>query len=302
MLARLGDALVVRLPRRAVAAALVLHEQRWLPELAPRLPLPIPVPLRAGVPGDGFPWRWSVCPWFDGENAAAATLADVDTAAVALAAFVTALHRPAPADAPVNPFRGVPLAARAAIVHGYLDLVGTTVDQREVRRRWDEAAALPPYDGPPLWLHGDLHPANLVVRDGSLAARHRLRRPHGRRSRDRPRRRVDALRAAGPRALPGRRRRRRRPHVAARRRKCARPRARVSRAVGRRTAPRGRRPKNARRGPHRRRLRAQSERMPCSTVCRVAKRAARIPASSVITRTSATEIPIERHAGWKSKK
>ena len=170
VLARLGDALVVRLPRRAVAAALVLHEQRWLPELAPRLPLPIPVPLRAGVPGDGFPWRWSVCPWFDGENAAAATLADVDTAAVALAAFVTALHRPAPADAPVNPFRGVPLAARAAIVHGYLDLVGTTVDQREVRRRWDEAAALPPYEGPPLWLHGDLHPANLVVRDGSLAA------------------------------------------------------------------------------------------------------------------------------------
>ena len=56
VLARLGDALVVRLPRRAIAAALVLHEQRWLPELAPRLPLPIPVPLRAGVPGDGFPW------------------------------------------------------------------------------------------------------------------------------------------------------------------------------------------------------------------------------------------------------
>jgi aminoglycoside phosphotransferase (APT) family kinase protein len=170
VLARLGDDLVVRLPRRALAAALVAHEQRWLPELAPRLPLPIPVPVRVGVPGEGFPWAWSVCPWFEGESAAVAALADADAAAAALADFLVALHRPAPADAPANPFRGVPLAARDPFVRGYLDSLGAAVDQDTVRRRWAEACALAPYAGAPVWLHGDLHPANLVVRDGVLAA------------------------------------------------------------------------------------------------------------------------------------
>ncbi len=170
VLARLGDGLVVRVPRRALAAALVLHEQRWLPLLAPRLPLPIPVPLRTGVAGDGFPWAWSVCPWYPGETAAASPPADPDGAALSLATLLSALHRPAPADAPVNPFRGVPLAARDERVRGYLDTLGAAVDRRAVCRRWDAARSLPPYDGPPLWLHGDLHPANLVVRDAAIAA------------------------------------------------------------------------------------------------------------------------------------
>jgi hypothetical protein len=286
VLARLGDALVVRLPRRAVAAALVLHEQRWLPELAPRLPLPIPVPLRAGVPGDGFPWPWSVCPWFDGDNAAAATLADVDAAAVALAAFVTALHRPAPADAPMNPFRGVPLAARASLVHGYLDQpVRASTNARcgggGTRPRRSRRTT-----GPPLWLHGDLHPANLVVHDGSLApsstsatSRAAIPRPtspsRGCSSRRRPARASEPPSAASTTAW------RRPPEMR------SPTRSRVSRG---RETPLLSRPSDDERSPRprRRRLRAQSERMPCSTVCRVAKRAARIPASSVITRTSAT--------------
>src|SRR6187551_357583 len=63
VLFRLGGDLVVRLPRRKVAAVLVDHEHRWLPELAPRLPLPTPTPVHAGEPGEGYPWRWSVVPW-----------------------------------------------------------------------------------------------------------------------------------------------------------------------------------------------------------------------------------------------
>src|SRR5437762_13473462 len=63
---RLGDELTVRLPRRRLAAALVEHEQRWLPQLAPGLPLAIPAPVGIGRPGRGFPWSWSVCPWLPG--------------------------------------------------------------------------------------------------------------------------------------------------------------------------------------------------------------------------------------------
>ena len=119
---RLGDALTVRLPRRAVSAALVEHEQRWLPELAVGLPLPVPVPLRVGVPGCGYPWRWTIGPWLPGRPAELDPPEDLELAATGLGGFLAALHRPAPVDAPHNPYRGVPLAERsdrlvAGLVH-----------------------------------------------------------------------------------------------------------------------------------------------------------------------------------------
>ena len=110
---RLGNDLALRLPRRQAAAQLIGHEQRWLPPLKDRLPLTIPAPIRIGVAQDGYPWKWSVIPWIAGETADRA-LPDVEQGEV-LAAFFTALHRPAPAEAPRNPFRGVPLAGRATV-------------------------------------------------------------------------------------------------------------------------------------------------------------------------------------------
>ncbi len=167
---RLGDDLAVRLPRREMAATLVLHEQRWLPSLAAALPLPVPVPLRAGVPSDalGFPWAWSVCPWLTGAVALHATLADPVAAARALGAFLAAMHRPAPADAPHNPLRGVPLARRTDRLHECLArLAGDDdVDGRAVVAAWDELVATPPWSRRPVWLHGDMHPANVLVDDG----------------------------------------------------------------------------------------------------------------------------------------
>ncbi len=65
---RLDDHLGLRLPRRA-AAALIVNEQTWLQVLAPRLPLNVPAPVRAGVPDHNYPWAWSVTPWFAGETA-----------------------------------------------------------------------------------------------------------------------------------------------------------------------------------------------------------------------------------------
>ncbi len=170
VLFRLGDELVVRLPRRALAAALVEHEQTWLSLLAPRLPLPIPAPTHVGVPALGYPWRWSVVPYLDGEIAARVPFADPAAAAAALGSFLRALHQPAPADAPVNPFRGVPLAARDDAFRLRLSDVSEQVPVDAVTRVWDDAVARPTSSGPSVWLHGDLHPANLLVRDGELAA------------------------------------------------------------------------------------------------------------------------------------
>ncbi|MFE6308411.1 aminoglycoside phosphotransferase family protein [Nocardiopsis sp. NPDC057823] len=159
---RLGDALAVRLPRRERAAALARNEQRWLGAIAARLGTPVPAPVRVGAPGRDYPWHWSVVPWFEGRTAAEVPVAGRDVLAAPLADFAVRLHVPAPAEAPANPFRGVPLAARSAGFHRRLEAADPP--RRELLAGlWDGLAAAPAWSGPPLWLHGDLHPANLLV-------------------------------------------------------------------------------------------------------------------------------------------
>jgi aminoglycoside phosphotransferase (APT) family kinase protein len=166
---RLGDDLAVRIPRRQLAAAFIESEQRWLPELAPHLPLPVPVPVRVGRPALGYPWKWSVVAWMDGADAATEPPIDLHETALVLGGFLRALHRPAPADAPRHAFRGIPLADRREVMTTGIEALGSAIDADRVRAAWDAALAVAPYDGPKVWLHGDLHPANLVVRDGHLA-------------------------------------------------------------------------------------------------------------------------------------
>jgi aminoglycoside phosphotransferase (APT) family kinase protein len=169
VMCRLGTDLLVRLPRREMGGRLVRHEQRWLPVLAPRLPLPVPAPVRIGLPADGYPWSWSIVPSLPGQVAGITPPADPASAATTLGAFLRALHTPAPEDAPVNPVRGVPLSARGDAVASNMTILGDRIDRETVQARWDEALRVPAWDGPPLWLHGDLHPANILVHDGRIS-------------------------------------------------------------------------------------------------------------------------------------
>ena len=167
---RLGDALAVRLPRRAVSAALALHEQTWLPLVAPGLPVAVPLSLRVGQASARYPCAWSVLPWFEGEPADTIQPADSAALANSLAAFLAALHRPAPEHAPINPYRGVALLHRQAVAEErFAGLAGKGCVTPQVRRAWDAALALAP-EGPPVWIHGDLHPLNLLLHQGRLSA------------------------------------------------------------------------------------------------------------------------------------
>jgi aminoglycoside phosphotransferase (APT) family kinase protein len=166
---RLGDDLLVRLPRREPAAQILLNEQRWLPVLAPKVQLPIPAPERTGRPAHGYPFSWSVVPYLPGEPAAAADSLDLADAAGSVGRFLGSLHAPAPPDAPANRFRGVPLADRADAVAANLRLLSDRVDRDAVQRAWSAALAAPVYSGPPRWLHGDLHPANILVSHGRVS-------------------------------------------------------------------------------------------------------------------------------------
>jgi aminoglycoside phosphotransferase (APT) family kinase protein len=167
---RLGDDLVVRVPRRASSAALIEHEQRWLPVLSQRLPLSVPVPQRVGRASPLFPWPWSVTAWFSGQTALVTPLQNSTAAAVALGQFLSALHQPAPDAAPRNPWRGVPLAARETSFRQYLEQAKGLVAGADVLDLWERALSTPAWTGPATWIHGDLHPGNLIVDRDRLSA------------------------------------------------------------------------------------------------------------------------------------
>lgn len=169
---RLGDDLAVRLPWETQSAdELLRKEHAWLPVLAPHLPLPVPVPQRLGDPSERFPRPWLVTTWVPGEPADRAPVTRAGEAADTLAAFLTALHRPAPAGAPTGRHRGGSPAEYAEGFAGQLtaaDELGLIPDPEAVRAVWEDAAAAPSWAGPPLWLHGDLHPANVLTADGTF--------------------------------------------------------------------------------------------------------------------------------------
>lgn len=172
---RLGEDLAVRLPRIYWATAQPEKEQRWLPKLAPHLPLAIPVPLATGNPGVGYPWHWSVVPWMPGEDWSIDRISDLCEAAADLARFITALQRidstGGPPAGPENFFRGVPLSTRDAGFRAAVAAAGDMVDAGAMIAAWEAALAAPAWDGPPVWVHGDLsRPGNLVVTEGRLSA------------------------------------------------------------------------------------------------------------------------------------
>lgn len=167
---RLGADLAARLPRIGWATEQAAKEAKWLPRLAPHLPLALPVPLAMGHPADGYPFDWSVCTWLPGQNANG-TISDLDLAAVDLAAFVIALRRIDTAGAHLRPprGRGAPLAENDDQVRRSVVQLGDRIDADAVLRAWQESLNAPAWDGPEVWVHGDLLPGNLLVVDGRLS-------------------------------------------------------------------------------------------------------------------------------------
>jgi aminoglycoside phosphotransferase (APT) family kinase protein len=170
---RLGEDMLVRLPSAEGYVPQIEKEHRWLPRLAPQLPLPIPVPLGMGTPAFGYPFPWSIYRWIAGERAMDAPITDLARFATDVAAFLVALQWIDASEGPAagwhSFFRGGPLAvydaeSRNAIValDGQIDTAGATA-------AW-EAALMATWHGPPVWVHGDVAPGNLLVRDGRLCA------------------------------------------------------------------------------------------------------------------------------------
>ncbi len=170
---RLGEEMLARFPSAEVYSEQVKKEQRWLPKLAPFLPLPIPVPLAMGVPADGFPWHWSVYRWLEGENAARERIDDLPLFSSTLARFLAALQRIDPGDGPPpgqhNFFRGGALAIYDGETRDAISALRGKIDAEVATSVW-EVALEAAWHGPPVWLHGDVSADNLLVNGGRLSA------------------------------------------------------------------------------------------------------------------------------------
>ena len=165
---RLGTDMVVRLPRIHWAVGGVEKDSRWLSTLAPLLPVEIPVPLAKGAPAEGYPWDWGIYPWLAGENPTVDNIDDARSLACDIARFISALRR---IDLPGGPFarRGAPLEVQDQSARTALTALRGMIDTEAASAAWDAALEAPPWPGPPVWVHGDLLPGNLLLRAGRLS-------------------------------------------------------------------------------------------------------------------------------------
>ncbi|MDQ2846769.1 MAG: aminoglycoside phosphotransferase family protein [Actinomycetota bacterium] len=170
---RLGEDMSVRLPTASGYAPAVHKEHRWLPVLAPSLPVPVPVPLAKGAPGAGYPFAWSVRRWLDGEPALTASIADLPALATDVARFLVALQGIDPTGGPQAGehtfYRGAPLAHYDAETRHALGALAARIDTTSIGQVW-EVALSSNWDRAPVWFHGDIASGNLLVREGRLAA------------------------------------------------------------------------------------------------------------------------------------
>lgn len=168
---RLGPDLVVRLPSAAGYVGAIAVEDRWLPELAPHLPVPVPEPVAVGEPGDGYPFPWAVRRWVPGEPLEPMSIAS-DAFAADVGAFLRALHRiPAAAGPPAGErtfHRGAHLGVYDADVRRALGAIGWTIDADAAEAIWEQALAWSWHEAP-VWVHGDVAATNLLQVDGRLA-------------------------------------------------------------------------------------------------------------------------------------
>jgi len=170
---RLGDEMSVRLPSGDAYTAQVDKEHRWLPYLAPQLPLPIPQPLAKGAPTQEFPRPWSIYRWLEGEPATVERIADLERFATDLAAFLDALYRIDCVDevaaGPHSHLRGAHVAAWDAQTRAAIAGLDGEIDGNAALATWERALETT-FDGPPVWVHGDVVATNLLVAGGELSA------------------------------------------------------------------------------------------------------------------------------------
>lgn len=170
---RLGKQMLVSIPSSERYAIQVEKEQKWLPRLESLLPLPIPLPVAMGEAGEGYPWRWSIYRWIEGETATSAHIADLGDFATNLAQFLIALQSIGPTNGPLpglhNFYSGGPLTIYDTETRQAISALSNKIDINTATKIWEEALTTT-WQASAIWIHGDISTGNLLVQGGKLNA------------------------------------------------------------------------------------------------------------------------------------
>ncbi len=168
---RLGRELYVRLPRLRAevptwAIDQIHREGEWLPRLSPHLPFQVPVPVALGDPSEDYPYSWAVYRWLEGETPRRGTVALAHN----VATFLGALQRIDTTGAPAVVSRARPLAVYDSATRAALSRLHSQIDVASATVAWERALEAPAWQDTPVWVHGDLLAANLLLRNDRLSA------------------------------------------------------------------------------------------------------------------------------------
>lgn len=170
---RLGDTMVVRLPRIHWAIDQIQKENQWLPKLAPKLPFEIPTPLVTGTSDETYPWNWGIYKWIEGESATRENIEDLSDLAKELAHFITSLQKMDVTNGPAaldHDLRGAPLSTRDVDTREAIISMKDMIDTEVAIKIWEASLQAPEWDKSPVWFHGDLLPGNILIKEGHLHA------------------------------------------------------------------------------------------------------------------------------------
>jgi len=169
----LGKEMLVRLPSAVEYEQQVEKEYKWLPHLALALPKQIPTPLAIGKPEHGYPWKWSIYRWIEGQTVASAPVNDLVTFASDLANFLNTLHQIDTSGGPLpglhSFYRGGSLSVYDADTRNAIKALKNKIDAIAVTDIWKRALSTS-WTNPPVWVHGDISAGNLLVQADKLCA------------------------------------------------------------------------------------------------------------------------------------
>jgi aminoglycoside phosphotransferase (APT) family kinase protein len=167
---QIGDDLVARLPLQPEWEEGIDREWQWIPWLTSRITsIRLPEPVFKGEANDAFPFTWSIYRWIEGAPYDDERIDDEAEAARTLARFVSELRTLEITSAAPEGGRE-PLAELDEDTRGAIENAGTVIDAPSAMAVWDQALRTSPWDGVPVWIHGDLLRPNLIADEGRLVA------------------------------------------------------------------------------------------------------------------------------------
>lgn len=170
---RLGDRMTVRLPSADGYVAGLIREEQTLAILGSSLRVAIPGVVATGAASAAFSRPWSVREWIEGHTLAAVETRDRESAISSVGDALRELQAYNTAGGPwagsASAYRGCHVSAVGEDVQGQLPfLAGRQAEG--CRALWDAAVATV-WTDPPVWVHGDVAPGNMLFESsGRLAA------------------------------------------------------------------------------------------------------------------------------------